>query len=241
MIFEQIRMSILILLLHAYLVSAAASMTITASPDFSTQRPCLKYCLKGSWDIGWYIGCDSPLVDSCFCREDLQSSAIYYISSCVTSACESNTVDVSIGVSLYSSYCSMTALPTPVKPTSSSSRKASTAGSGPTNTGSTSSGGSGGSSGAGSSSGSGDNTNVNTNNINIGGGARSFWGGSLYVTLTDLPTRFELISTKRSNHSGSGCCPLCSIDLLVIRLRWCVSCVRSTRVHALRLTMKMLV
>ena len=192
---ELIRMSILVLLLRAFLVSAEATVTIGSSADLRTARGCLQSCfIQNSYSgLGYYLDCSQPYLESCYCREDLQSSAILFISSCISSKCSSNTVDVSSGVSFYTSYCSMTALPssTPAKATSASARKTSTAGSGPANTGGANSSGSGGSGGSGVSGGSngpGGDTSVNNNNnnINFGGAAGSFWQGSLYVTPTGL-------------------------------------------------------
>jgi hypothetical protein len=94
-------------------VTPDGSVTITNEPYYSLLRPCAQQCM---W-CGQYwlqncpaLGINNILtcgLDSCYCRTDLQSSALSYITSCVLSGCSGDSVDLTQGLSLYSGYCSI--------------------------------------------------------------------------------------------------------------------------------------
>jgi hypothetical protein len=122
-------LTFLILLLQSNIVACAdATLSIEDFNDFQSQRPCLKDCIScvncgGNFrffggDLGEQLGCgDSPpFLDSCFCRQDLWPSASSKIKSCVGAACQSNTVDISRGYSLYNAYCNVQAAATTAAP-----------------------------------------------------------------------------------------------------------------------------
>jgi hypothetical protein len=93
------------------LSQTSATVSIYNSPTFTAQRLCAIECILceygtyGQHDcIGTTLSCSSPLENECYCRADLQSAAISYVASCVSSAC-SNTNDVATAVGIYTQYC----------------------------------------------------------------------------------------------------------------------------------------
>jgi hypothetical protein len=112
--FELSLKSCIILLALVSFVSGDGSVSIANSPEFSSQRICVQQCVwctaLNCYDLAYDLGCpDNPPFDSCFCRTDLTSSALSIISSCANRACSMHSVDVSNALSLYSSYCTVTA------------------------------------------------------------------------------------------------------------------------------------
>lgn len=107
---------VLIFLLSTSLLSLAVSQTtatvsIYNDSTFKAQRLCALECILcnygtyGQHDcLASTLSCSSPLENECYCRSDLQSAAISYIASCVSSAC-SNTNDVATAVGIYTQYC----------------------------------------------------------------------------------------------------------------------------------------
>jgi protein involved in ribonucleotide reduction len=81
------------------------TVSITSSNAYATQRPCVQDCIMGASN-GIDVGCGNPLLNSCFCRADLQSSAVYQVSSCVSVNCNGATTDINNAISLYTVYCS---------------------------------------------------------------------------------------------------------------------------------------
>jgi hypothetical protein len=57
------------------------------------------------------LGCDKPGVvyippdNDCFCRPDLQATAVRYLSSCAYTSCSQNDLDVSSATQVYKDYC----------------------------------------------------------------------------------------------------------------------------------------
>jgi hypothetical protein len=93
------------------LSQTSATVSIYSNPTFTAQRLCAIECILceygtyGQHDcIGTTLSCSSPLENECYCRADLQSAAISYVASCVSSAC-SNTNDVATAVGIYTQYC----------------------------------------------------------------------------------------------------------------------------------------
>ena len=81
------------------------TVSITSSNAYATQPPCVQGCIMGASN-GIDVGCGNPLLDSCFCHADLQSSAVYQVSSCVSVSCSGATTDINNAISLYTVYCS---------------------------------------------------------------------------------------------------------------------------------------
>ena len=90
------------------LSQVTATVSIYNNTAFTDQRRCAIDCVLcggGTYDcLGSTLSCNSPLLNSCYCRSDLQAAAVSYIASCVNSAC-SNTIDVANAVGVYTSYC----------------------------------------------------------------------------------------------------------------------------------------
>jgi hypothetical protein len=106
--------SYITLLILASFVSADGTVTLFSLPAYTSQRACAQlcfsgciYCGIGPWTAGLMnaVGCDLPFLDSCMCRTDLFSSAEGYLSTCVSSACSSDSVDINSALSIYGSYC----------------------------------------------------------------------------------------------------------------------------------------
>ncbi len=112
--------------------------TITKADGYGRQRPCAAFCFE-SYDgpclvdrIGAALGCDypgcSPVLESCYCRPDLQSIAYSFLSDCITSSCipaGAVTLDLQSASNIYSGYCSAAGytsmLPPPTSTTKSTS------------------------------------------------------------------------------------------------------------------------
>src|SRR5277367_1367325 len=100
-------------LLQAFpvLSDAAATQSLYSEDLYKQQRSCAQNCfysggVYGDGDnIAIDLSCPSPILNSCYCRGDLQAVAVSYVSSCVSSACSSDTVDIHSATSLYQAYC----------------------------------------------------------------------------------------------------------------------------------------
>ncbi|KAM5386470.1 hypothetical protein ACJZ2D_000433 [Fusarium nematophilum] len=109
------------LLSLAYLPQFAfpqATQTIASGAKYRQQRSCATGCFwNGDPDnddaqdvIGMVLDCcDGPTCpgnaeDSCYCRADLRSSAVSWLSTCVIFRC-TNTADFSSAVNIYDDYC----------------------------------------------------------------------------------------------------------------------------------------
>ena len=101
----------LALLIWESFVVCDGTVSIASSNAFIIQRPCVRGCIMGASN-GSDLGCGSPLLNSCFCRADLQSSALYQVSSCVSVNCNGTTTDINNVISLYTAYCSTAMLVT---------------------------------------------------------------------------------------------------------------------------------
>lgn len=94
-------------------------------------------CPGGAIGLNNALGCND--LDSCFCRTDLQSSAVSYLTTCINSQCSTNAIDVSADVSLYDGYCGVDGATSDYYPTTTAvsvgtSMSAATPGSTPTAT-----------------------------------------------------------------------------------------------------------
>lgn len=109
-----------------YLISLSLAQnspqTINSLTAFTSQLPCAQSCFTYygggccSDGIGSVIGCQNPAPcygpskgapDRCYCRTDLQSLAVAYLTSCVANQCTlgQSTNDISSAVSIYEDYC----------------------------------------------------------------------------------------------------------------------------------------
>jgi protein involved in ribonucleotide reduction len=100
-----------VLLIWKPFVVCDGTVSIASSNAFITQRPCARGCIMGA-NNAIDVGCGSPLLNSCFCRPDLQSSALYQVSSCASLNCDGATTDIDNVISLYTAYCSTATLST---------------------------------------------------------------------------------------------------------------------------------
>lgn len=83
------------------------TVTITAYPGFLSQRSCAIYCYVNAFDGQYYdLGCETPVENACYCRDDLISSWANSLSSCVSASCSGNSEDVDSATSIYEGYCS---------------------------------------------------------------------------------------------------------------------------------------
>jgi hypothetical protein len=93
------------LLLFSYSFTALADGTVTMlnSEEFKGQRKCAINCFN---NIEWELSCDqkSPEND-CYCRPDLQSVAVEYVSSCVNNGCNGADIDINKATNIYKNYC----------------------------------------------------------------------------------------------------------------------------------------
>jgi hypothetical protein len=103
-----------ILVLFLFIVGLAADGyggAILTYDGYVHLRSCAQLCIAGSVNAdqpGIFIGCPSPVYDSCFCRgvEDLAGPVTSLISSCVNSRCSSDQTDVTAAFAVYNEYCS---------------------------------------------------------------------------------------------------------------------------------------
>ena len=94
--------------------------TIFSLDVFTSQKPCAQHCFTTT-DLGCpndlvasAIGCKYgycsqvfAATENCYCRPDLQSVALSWLTSCVESLCTvgDTSIDVSSAGSIYTSYC----------------------------------------------------------------------------------------------------------------------------------------
>ncbi|KAH8810876.1 hypothetical protein F5884DRAFT_897410 [Xylogone sp. PMI_703] len=105
--------SVLLLFLLLLHQASCATVTLTDLPAYQSQRPCAIDCFyygfssKGGPDgIAENIGCNvDPIMNECLCRPDLQAQADAYLSNCVRSKCDQNSLDVNSAVTIYDDYC----------------------------------------------------------------------------------------------------------------------------------------
>ena len=94
------------------------TVSIASSNAYATQPPCVQACIMGASN-GIDVGCGNSLLNSGFCHADLQSSAVYQVSSCVSVSCSGATTDINNAISLYTVYCSSDTLTASMAATSS--------------------------------------------------------------------------------------------------------------------------
>ncbi|KAK3365107.1 hypothetical protein B0T24DRAFT_712646 [Lasiosphaeria ovina] len=100
-------------------VARASPQTIASTDPFQHLRPCASSCFRreGGPDLSdtlgitlkcceQYLTCHGPVDDECYCRADLQPSAVSWLSLCVATRCTSNAADFTSAVAVYDGYCS---------------------------------------------------------------------------------------------------------------------------------------
>jgi hypothetical protein len=96
-------------LLQAFpvLSDATATQSLYSEDLYKQQRSCAQSCFVDCCQdyVAEDLSCPNPILNSCYCRGDLQAQAVSYISSCVSSGCNGNTVDIQSATSLYQAYC----------------------------------------------------------------------------------------------------------------------------------------
>lgn len=114
----------LLLLLATMATASSLTATVSVNEDAAwiTERACGQKCV---WidsghigapypDIVMHLNCGSPYLNACFCRADFGTSATTFLSSCVSSRCESDGIndygtELFSALSIYSNYCSTAA------------------------------------------------------------------------------------------------------------------------------------
>jgi hypothetical protein len=94
----------------------SATQSLYSEDLYKQQRSCAHCCFVGCGEgspdlIAIDLGCPTPTLNSCYCRGDLQAVAVSTISSCVSSACSGDTVDIQSATSLYQAYCASNGYP----------------------------------------------------------------------------------------------------------------------------------
>jgi len=89
--------------------------TIRSLDAYKSQRACGQACFyylgagAEPFDaLGVTLGCTQPVLDSCFCRTDVQGAGETYLSTCISSRCTGPgdvTNDIDMATSIYDSYC----------------------------------------------------------------------------------------------------------------------------------------
>ncbi|RVD83564.1 uncharacterized protein DFL_007948 [Arthrobotrys flagrans] len=94
-------------------------VSIFRKDDFNLLRDCAKCCFKyACWHgndgssnfLSGLLSCDSSRIDSCFCREDLQVTAVSHLSTCVQASCGKTVPDITSAVAVYTNYCKSTGI-----------------------------------------------------------------------------------------------------------------------------------
>lgn len=91
-------------------VGASGTVSIDQSSIYSSQRSCAYNCWENSQGVGGpfndVISCAQlPITNDCFCRPDLQYSAVKDVENCIGLWCMNNALDISVATKLYKDYC----------------------------------------------------------------------------------------------------------------------------------------
>jgi hypothetical protein len=103
---------LLVLLPHR--PASSQTLSIGSEEGFISLRPCVQRCLSKTAlgeDIASNLECDYPYYNVCFCREDLATQALSFLTKCVSSSCNSAAADLPQAASLYNKYCSRDNVP----------------------------------------------------------------------------------------------------------------------------------
>lgn len=96
-------------------LTSAQVVTLDSIPELKDLRQCALKCYDAhdgalrdpGEGIASELSCKNPSApdNTCFCRVDLQSSAVKYISTCVDMWCSTNELDASSATKVYKDYC----------------------------------------------------------------------------------------------------------------------------------------
>ena len=126
---QKILVSIPLFFISLTLAQGTVFETIYSLDSWSSQKPCAQQCFINTGegchvdDVAAAIGCEyNPCSanygapNDCYCRSDLQSVALSYITSCVSAWCTvgDSSIDISSAGSIYKYYCSSNGFPTAV-------------------------------------------------------------------------------------------------------------------------------
>ncbi|KAF2842737.1 hypothetical protein M501DRAFT_1053552 [Patellaria atrata CBS 101060] len=91
-------------------------ISLDSSNGFRNLRSCALVCYNGGirdgYEVANQLDCRKPgLVyvppdNDCFCRSDLQETAVRYLSNCAFTSCSGNQLDASSATQVYEDYCS---------------------------------------------------------------------------------------------------------------------------------------
>ncbi|KAK0714419.1 hypothetical protein B0T21DRAFT_70980 [Apiosordaria backusii] len=105
----------LVLLSLLPIAVADGLLSLDSSNGFNKLRDCALGCYNGGIRDGYMVtdqlSCRKPGVvyippdNDCFCRPDLQETAVRYLSTCVYTSCSQNELDVSSATQVYKDYC----------------------------------------------------------------------------------------------------------------------------------------
>jgi hypothetical protein len=90
---------------------AAQIITIDSIQPYESQRDCVFGWCFGRTNPGYIIASNlecapfSSPGNSCFCRTDLQQTAVAQLSHCVSVWCDGNIQDISTATKIYKDYC----------------------------------------------------------------------------------------------------------------------------------------
>lgn len=106
-------LGIFLALIPRAICDPVSGVSITSVLAYQEQRPCVQNCIWREDDhisnLNGYLGCPSPVANSCWCRDALTLYALSFLTSCVNQFCNSVSTDVSQAVSVYTEYCSQVA------------------------------------------------------------------------------------------------------------------------------------
>ena len=97
------------------LVAAEGLLALDSSEGFLSLRSCALGCYNGGIRDGYMVtgelSCQKPGVvyvppdNDCWCRPDLQETAVRYLSKCAYTSCSQNQRDVASATQVYKDYC----------------------------------------------------------------------------------------------------------------------------------------
>lgn len=100
---------VFLLILPQLALGGQGPPALTEIPLYQDLRQCAQsYVFNWCCTVDVYeaLGCPSPPVDECLCREDLRGIGSSFLSKSVNSACSTNGLDLSNALSVWDIYCS---------------------------------------------------------------------------------------------------------------------------------------
>jgi hypothetical protein len=94
-----------------------STFSLCSMAYFRTLRSCAQGCFgEGNCNgVSNQLSCleGGGILNSCVCRSDLIPVGEEYLSSCVSTMCAGNTIDIGSALNVYTEYCSSTGIPPP--------------------------------------------------------------------------------------------------------------------------------